>query len=986
MNRVIIKTIWVGMLWLAVPVRGALPSPWQNQDIGNVGASGSCTYSNGVFTVNGSGADIWNTADEFHFVYQPYSGNVQIEVRVSSQTATDGWAKAGLMIRETLDSSSKHVMMIVTPSNGSSFQYRTAAGGISYHDTPFNGLTTPCRLKLLRVGNVFKGYSSSDGSNWTLISTVTISMSSTVYIGLCVTAHSDGQISTAVFDEVSVLTDTSAPTPDPAAWAESPHAAGPDTVQMTAAVGTDDSGPVDYYFEEMTGHAGGGDSGWISVPTYTDYGLQPMQTYTYRVRLRDAFGNTTDYSAPVSVRTGPTPDSDGDGQVTLSDFASFASNWLDMDCQGILWCGGSDFDLNGTVDKSDLELLGNAWLQPPAGGHFHGWATTPPMGWNSWDCFGTSVTEEEVKANADYMAQHLKPYGWEYVVVDIQWYEPQVEADPYQYPNPPHTNIDEYGRLWPAVNKHPSSANGKGFAPLAEYVHNLGLKFGVHLMRGIPKAAYNQNTPILGTPYTARDIADTSSTCSWNPDMYGVDTSKPGAQEYYNSVFNLLAQWGVDYVKVDDLSRPYHQGEIEAIRKAIDQCGRRMVFSTSPGATPLSSGEHISQHANLWRISDDFWDSWEALDSQFQRLSDWSQWNADGHFPDADMLPLGNIRARSGGWTNFTQTEQKTMMILWAIARSPLMMGGHMPNNDTYTLSLLTNSELFQVNQRSFHNRCIQSGNYPLWIADIPDSNELYLAVFNRTSSGPASVQVVLPQLEIKQSGRGIRRCRIRDLWTHTDLGEFTELFAPTVASHGAELYKITILETVPISEPEKRIALQNPGFDAQTLADGSWSAPGDILGWSDDSGGYSHAQNLNSQAIVPEAQSPENTCGLNQGSWIGQNLNYSDGSSVLIEAGKTYEVTVWAGRRAGIEGTYGGILEVSLEDSTSDTQIARGVYDLASQAKNTWTRQTLLLSTGNAPPGLGHPLRLVLKNIGTRAAEHWHAQIVLDDITINTK
>lgn len=369
-------------------------------------------------------------------------------------------------------------------------------------------------------------------------------------------------------------------------------------------------------------------------------------------------------------------------------------------------------------------------------GDFLEWAPTPPMGWNSWDCFGCSVTEEEVKANADYMARHLKEYGWEYIVVDIQWYEPKSNKDsrdPYAYPRRLDTNIDEYGRVWPAVNKHPSSAGGKGFAPLAEYVHGLGLKFGVHMMRGIPKAAVEHDTPILGTELTARDIADTGSTCPWNPDMYGVDTTKPGAQEYYNSLFDLVAEWGVDYVKIDDLSRPYHQGEVEAIRKAIDQCGRPIVFSTSPGATPLSAGEHVSRHANLWRISDDFWDQWDLLKSQFQRLDDWSRWSGDGHYPDADMLPLGNIRARSSnGWTRFTKTEQQTMMILWAIARSPLMMGGHMPKNDEYTLSLLTNSEVLYVNQSSKNNRQLfRKNDLIAWTAEDRNSEDVFVALIN---------------------------------------------------------------------------------------------------------------------------------------------------------------------------------------------------------------------------------------------------------------
>lgn len=359
-------------------------------------------------------------------------------------------------------------------------------------------------------------------------------------------------------------------------------------------------------------------------------------------------------------------------------------------------------------------------------------ALTPPMGWNSWDCFGTTVTEVETKANADYMGEHLAAYGWEYVVVDIQWYEPNGRD--FNYPARPQSNIDEYGRLWPVANKHPSATNGLGFKPLADYIHGKGLKFGIHLMRGIPRRAWEKNTLILGTKYFARDIANTNSTCPWNPDMFGVAMAKPGAQEYYDSVFALIASWGVDFVKVDDLSHPYHQAEIEGIRRAIDRSGRPMVFSTSPGETPLSAGSHVAQHANMWRISDDFWDQWKPLYDQFKRLHDWTLYRRPGSWPDADMLPLGNIRTMEKGndWTRFSTNEQRTLLTMWSIARSPLMMGGHLPKNDAFTLSLLTNCEVLAVNQASRNNRQLFRQNDAIaWTADVPGTPEKYIALFN---------------------------------------------------------------------------------------------------------------------------------------------------------------------------------------------------------------------------------------------------------------
>lgn len=176
------------------------------------------------------------------------------------------------------------------------------------------------------------------------------------------------------------------------------------------------------------------------------------------------------------------------------------------------------------------------------------------MGWNSWNSFATTLTEAQARETAAIQAAKLLPSGYDVFTIDIQWYEP--EAKSYEYNRAPQPAMDGYGRLLPAPNRFPSSINGAGFKPLADDIHRLGLKFGVHLMRGIPRAAVEKNLPVFGTQFTARDIADTTSTCPWNPDMYGVDMRRPGAQAYYDSVFALFASWGVDFVKMDDMSRP----------------------------------------------------------------------------------------------------------------------------------------------------------------------------------------------------------------------------------------------------------------------------------------------------------------------------------------------------------------------------------------------------------------------------------------------
>lgn len=415
---------------------------------------------------------------------------------------------------------------------------------------------------------------------------------------------------------------------------------------------------------------------------------------------------------------------------------------------------------------------------------------TPPMGWNSWDCYGASVTEAIVRQNAETMAKLLKPFGWEYVVVDIQWYEPSAKSHAYI----PFTELcmDEYSRLLPAENRFPSAAGGKGFGPLAEYVHSLGLKFGIHIMRGIPRQAVHAHLPVLGTDVTAEKIASPFSISKWNGDMYGVDASKPGAQAYYDSIFRLYAEWGVDFVKVDDISNtnlyidnPYSASrEVEMIAKAIQNCGREIVLSLSPGPAVIEEAWHLKTYANMWRMTDDFWDKWELLRNMFFRCELWQTHVGPGSWPDCDMLPLGKIGIgfRRPRMTNFTRDEQLTMMTLWSVFRSPLMVGGDLPQNDEWTLSLLTNDEVITVNQQGANPRMLEkTEDFRLWASDAPDGG-LYLAGFNLSEEEKS---FPLPLAEL-----GMENAAARDLWAHADLGKAAGETA--IPSHGCFLWKLT--------------------------------------------------------------------------------------------------------------------------------------------------------------------------------------------------
>jgi len=426
---------------------------------------------------------------------------------------------------------------------------------------------------------------------------------------------------------------------------------------------------------------------------------------------------------------------------------------------------------------------------------FHNWASTPPMGWNSWDCYGPTVTEAEVKANTDYMAKNLKDFGWNYIIVDIRWYVGNDKAHGYNETDPNYV-LDKFGRFMPAVNRFPSAKGGKGFKPLADYIHSKGLKFGIHIMRGIPVIAVNQNTPIKGTNLTAKDIYSDKDQCLWLHDMYTVVPSKKGAQEYYNSLFELYASWGLDFVKVDDLSSPiYFAGEIEMIRKAIDRTGRKIVLSTSPGETPVAHAAHVQKYANMWRTVGDFWDSWKQLKEHFEVFERWNKWRAYGAYPDGDMLPIGRIgiRAERGDprMSLFTKDEQYTLMTLWSIFKSPLMFGGNLPDNDPFTLSLLTNRAVLKVLNSSTNNKQLfMDEDKAAWTADEPGTGAKYLAVFNKSDSAEPVTSTKIT-VNLKDLGFS-SACVVTNLWTGKVLGKFSGEFAPEINRHGAGMYKIT--------------------------------------------------------------------------------------------------------------------------------------------------------------------------------------------------
>ena len=412
-------------------------------------------------------------------------------------------------------------------------------------------------------------------------------------------------------------------------------------------------------------------------------------------------------------------------------------------------------------------------------------ALTPPMGWNSWDCYGAAVTEEDVRRNAEYMARFLRPFGWEYIVVDILWSRP--DARDHSYEPFAALTMDEYGRLTPALNRFPSAAGGAGFRPLADYVHSLGLKFGIHIMRGLPREAAHRHLPIADSGCFCHLAADPHSVCAWNPDMYGLRCDTPDARAYYDSIFRLYASWGVDFVKCDDIAREYPRcrREIELISEACRGCGREIVLSLSPGPAPLEQAEHLKTYANMWRITDDFWDDWSLLKGMFERAEKWCIHAGPGHWPDADMLPVGALRQCEdpSEWTRFTPAEQRTMMTLWCMMRSPLMIGGELSKTDDFTLSLLTNSGLLEILKEGWCAHPLRRDEEEsVWLSPRRDGRGIYLAFFNLSDRKRA--------VSLSAREAGLPFFRGQELWTGKSLRK-TDLLRAVLPAHDAALWLI---------------------------------------------------------------------------------------------------------------------------------------------------------------------------------------------------
>jgi alpha-galactosidase len=391
-------------------------------------------------------------------------------------------------------------------------------------------------------------------------------------------------------------------------------------------------------------------------------------------------------------------------------------------------------------------------------------AQTPPMGWNSFDSYGVYLHEEAAMANLEAFAKKLKPHGYDYFVIDAGWFGEFKLHEGTIFPAEKHAqnlNFNEFGLLQPSKTYFPN-----GLQPIIDRCHQLGLKFGIHLMRGIPRAAVKANTQVKNTKYFAQDIADTTSICVWNHQNYGVEMSKPGAQEFYNSLINQMAEWGVDLLKYDDLV-PFPE-EINGIANAIEKSGRPILLSLSPGGKVDPGHLEAFKKAQMLRVTPDIWDEQKGINECFEAWRKWQGKEESGFWIDMDMIPFGQLQLMSpkpagvdgnesknelqmkmtsgeianfellagkgfNRWSEFTKDQMYTFITLRALAASPLMMGGDLPTLDDFSLKLITDKDILECNQNGVMGSLVyEKEGIEIWKTPKKNSNDGWIGIFNR--------------------------------------------------------------------------------------------------------------------------------------------------------------------------------------------------------------------------------------------------------------
>lgn len=454
-----------------------------------------------------------------------------------------------------------------------------------------------------------------------------------------------------------------------------------------------------------------------------------------------------------------------------------------------------------------MTILAGLLTALPAGAAQNGLGQKPYLGWSSWSLCASKIpgygdtwlNEAHVKAMSDAMQKELQPFGYTYINVDGGWV----------------AGYDNYGRPLIDTNRFPH-----GFKSLADYVHAKGQKFGIHYIAGMPKDVYDQNDAIYGTPYHARDIVyqPPTMTTGWK-NRYAINWSHPGAQAYINSIASEFVSWNIDFLKLDGVTPDIPQapqasptddrGDVAAWSAALKKTGRPVWFTLSWYLNP-AYGSYWKKYANAVRANGDVeWGGHDQLVSWTQpyfglparwldptqtlphwsngpatTMEKWLPYIGHGFWADMDSLDVGN-----GKMDGLTEDERQSTMTMWVICSSPLYSGDDLTKLDAYGLSLLTNTEVLAVNQAGLAPKAIYAGSKnPIWWSKNPDGS-LNVALFN-LNDAPLINTIDFGNLGFDGSAK------IHNLWTHADLGSYTNCYSVKLAEHACQFIKVTPAKT----------------------------------------------------------------------------------------------------------------------------------------------------------------------------------------------
>lgn len=434
--------------------------------------------------------------------------------------------------------------------------------------------------------------------------------------------------------------------------------------------------------------------------------------------------------------------------------------------------------------------LGGALMagSPSAQAEQNGLERTPVLGWSSWSFLRKDPTAAKVKAQAQALKDSgLFELGYRYINLDDMW---------YQCPGSQGPNVDSYGRWVIDTARFPPEGETNGIKALADYLHGMGMKFGIYVTPGISKQAVKKNTSILGTQYTADQIAEPSvEEANYNcKGMVGIDFSKPGAQQYVNSWADMLAGWGVDYIKLDGMFDK-NVPDIKAWSEAIRQSGRPMVLDITQGGYTKAIAPVLMKYANQWEFAPDVecYDcekdgssypltSWANIKNRFDYVAEWQPYAGPGGFNDYDSIEVGN-----GENDGLTPDERKTQMSLWALGASPFILGVDLTNLDPHDLKLLKNKAVLDVDQDGIAAKRIVNDGARQVFAKVRPNDEAIVGLFN-TGETAEKVSVDASAVGLAASQHGYL---LNNLWTGKK-GKTGKLIEAMVPPHGVVLYRVT--------------------------------------------------------------------------------------------------------------------------------------------------------------------------------------------------